>query len=131
LKPYVTEVTMELEGLRATVDSFLDYLGVALGTREDRLWAARRRVTAAIESGVRRGTGVSLAMAELAVGADLTEVDGFPVEEPLHFMRTWWLALARLRRRRLPSSPPSRFWRSSPAMLPLRALFLSFYYFYY
>jgi hypothetical protein len=79
----MSEVTMELEGLRAVVDAFVDYLGVAPGTREDRLWAARRRVTAAIESGVHRGTGVSLAMVELAVGADLTEVDGFPVEEPL------------------------------------------------
>jgi hypothetical protein len=53
------------------------------GTREDRLWAACRRVTATIESGVHRSTGVSLAMAELSVGADLTEVDGFPTEEPL------------------------------------------------
>jgi hypothetical protein len=75
---------MELEGLRATVDAFLDYLGVAPGTREDWLWATRRRVTATIESGVRCGTGVSLVMAELAVGGDLTEVDGFPMEEPLH-----------------------------------------------
>jgi hypothetical protein len=83
LKPCMTEVTMELEGLRVAVDSFLDYLGVAPGIREDRLWATRHRVTVAIESGVRRGTGVSLAMAELAVGADLTEVAGFPVEEPL------------------------------------------------
>jgi hypothetical protein len=33
----VTEVTMELEGLCAMVDAFLDYLGVAPGTREDRL----------------------------------------------------------------------------------------------
>jgi hypothetical protein len=74
---------MELEGLRATVDAFLDDLGVAPGTREDWLWAACRRVIAAIESGVHRGTRVSLAMAKLAVGADLTEVDGFPAEEPL------------------------------------------------
>jgi hypothetical protein len=74
---------MELEGLRAMVDAFLDYLGVAPGTREDRLWAARHHVTAAIESGVRRRTGVSLAMVELVVGADLTEVDRFPTEEPL------------------------------------------------
>jgi hypothetical protein len=74
---------MELEALRATVDAFLDYLGVGLGTREDRLWAARRRITIAIESGVHRGTRVSLAMAELAVGADLTEVDRFPAEELL------------------------------------------------
>jgi hypothetical protein len=74
---------MELEGLHATVDSFLDYLGVAPGVREDQLWAARHRVTVAIKSVVHRGTGVSLAMTELAVGADLTEVAGFPVEEPL------------------------------------------------
>jgi hypothetical protein len=33
----VSEVTMELEGLRAVVDAFLDYLGVAPGTKEDRL----------------------------------------------------------------------------------------------
>jgi hypothetical protein len=74
---------MELEGLCAMVDAFLDYLGVAPGTREDRLWATRRRMTVAIESGVRHGTRVSLAMVELAVGADLIEVDGFPMEEPL------------------------------------------------
>jgi hypothetical protein len=42
-----------------------------------------RRITAAIESGVRCSTRVSLAMAELSVGADLTEVDGYPAEEPL------------------------------------------------
>jgi hypothetical protein len=79
----VSEVTMELEGLRTMVDTFLDYLGVSPSTREDRLWAAHCRVTTAIESGVHRSTGVSLAMAELSVGADLTEVDGFPAEEPL------------------------------------------------
>jgi hypothetical protein len=33
----VLEVTVELEGLRTVVDTFLDYLGVAPGTREDRL----------------------------------------------------------------------------------------------
>jgi hypothetical protein len=31
----VSEVTVELEGLRTAVDAFLDYLGVAPGTRED------------------------------------------------------------------------------------------------
>jgi hypothetical protein len=76
-------MTLELEGLRTTVDAFLDYLGVTPGTREDRLWATRRRVTATIESGVRHSTGVSLAMVELSVGADLTRVGGFPAEEPL------------------------------------------------
>jgi hypothetical protein len=79
----VSEVTVELEGLRTAVDAFLDYLGVAPGTREYRLWDARRRVTTAIESGVCRSIGVSLAVAELSVGADLTEDDGFPAEEPL------------------------------------------------
>jgi hypothetical protein len=79
----VSEVTVELEALHTTVDAFLDYLRVATGTREDRLWAAHRRVTAAIEIGVHRSTGGSLAVAELSVGADLTEVDGFPVEELL------------------------------------------------
>jgi hypothetical protein len=57
--------------------------GFALGTREDRLWATRRRVTTTIESGVRHNIGVSLAMAELLVGADLSQVDRFPAEEPL------------------------------------------------
>jgi hypothetical protein len=33
----VSEVTVELEGLRTAVDAFLDYLGVAPGRREDRL----------------------------------------------------------------------------------------------
>jgi hypothetical protein len=31
----VSEVTVELEGLRTTVDAFLDYLGVDPSTRED------------------------------------------------------------------------------------------------
>jgi hypothetical protein len=33
----VSEVTVELEGLHTAEDAFLDYLGVAPGTREDRL----------------------------------------------------------------------------------------------
>jgi hypothetical protein len=57
--------------------------GVAPGPKKDQLWAARRRVTTTIESGVRRSTGVSLAMAELSVGADLTGIEGFPTEELL------------------------------------------------
>jgi hypothetical protein len=79
---HVLGVSVELEGLCTTVDAFLDYLAVALGTREDQLWVACHRVIAAIESGVRRSTGLSLAMAELLVGVDLTEVDVFPAEEP-------------------------------------------------
>jgi hypothetical protein len=39
----VSEVTMELEGLRTVVDTFLDYLGVTPGTREDQLWVAHLR----------------------------------------------------------------------------------------
>jgi hypothetical protein len=79
----MSEVTVELEGLCTMVDAFLDYLGVTLGTREDWLWAACRRVTATIESGVRCSAGVSLAMVELSVGADLTEVVEFRAEGPL------------------------------------------------
>jgi hypothetical protein len=37
MEPYVSEVTVELEGLRTVVDALLDYLGVVPGTREDRL----------------------------------------------------------------------------------------------
>jgi hypothetical protein len=33
----VLEVIVELEGLRTTVDTFLDYLGVDPGAREDRI----------------------------------------------------------------------------------------------
>jgi hypothetical protein len=83
MESHVPDVTMELEGLCNAVDGFLDYLGVALGLREDRLWDAYRHVTAAIESSVHRSTEVSLAMAELSVGADLTRVKGFLTEEPL------------------------------------------------
>jgi hypothetical protein len=54
---------VELEGLRTTVDAFLDYLGVAPGSREDWLWAAHRCVATAIKSGVRHSARVSLAMA--------------------------------------------------------------------
>jgi hypothetical protein len=53
---------MELEGLRTAVDAFLDNLGIALGTREDRLWATHHRVTIAVESGVHRSTKVFLAI---------------------------------------------------------------------
>jgi hypothetical protein len=83
MESHVSEVTMELEGLCTAVDAFLDYLGVALGTREDQLWAACHRVTAAIESDVYRSTRVSLALAEVSVGADLTRLGGFPMEELL------------------------------------------------
>jgi hypothetical protein len=76
-------MTTEMQGPCAIVDAFLDYLGVTLGPREDWLWATHHRVTAAIKSGVRRSTGVSLAMAELSVRANLTGVEGFPTEEPL------------------------------------------------
>jgi hypothetical protein len=42
-----------------------------------------RCVLDAIESGVRRGTGVALAMVEVSVEADLTGVSGFPAGEEL------------------------------------------------
>jgi hypothetical protein len=44
----------------------------------------RCRVLDAFESGIRRGTGVALAMVEVLVEADLTGVDGFPAGEELH-----------------------------------------------
>jgi hypothetical protein len=74
----------ELEHLRAAVDAFLDFLGVAPGAWEEHLWNAHRRVLDAIESGVSRGTGVALAMVEVSMEADLTGVDGFPMGEELH-----------------------------------------------
>jgi hypothetical protein len=75
---------MELERLRAAVDAFLDFMGVALGAWEERLWNACRRVLDTIESGARRGARVALAMAEVTVDADLTRVDGFLAGEELH-----------------------------------------------
>jgi hypothetical protein len=67
------------------VDAFLDFLGVAPGAREERLWNARRCVLDAIESGIRRGTRVALAMAEVSVEADLMGVNGFPAGEELRY----------------------------------------------
>jgi hypothetical protein len=81
----VSEVTVELEGLRTAVDAFLDFLEVALGTREDQLCVARRCVTTAIESGVRHSAEVSLAMVEVSVEADFIEVIRFPAAKPLRF----------------------------------------------
>jgi hypothetical protein len=78
-------VTTELEHLRAVVDAFLNFLGVAPGAREKRLWDTRRHVLDAINSGIRRGAGVALAMVEVSVEADLTEVSGFPTEEELRY----------------------------------------------
>jgi hypothetical protein len=108
------EVIMELEGLRTTVDAFLDYLGVTSGTREDRLWTACRCVTTAIESGIRHSTGVSLAMAELSVGADLTEVDGFPAEEPLRLHEDLVVRCGPAKEAVAALVPPSRSSQSSP-----------------
>jgi hypothetical protein len=64
----------ELEHLRAVVYAFLDFLGVAPGAREEHLWNAHCHVLDAIESGVRHGTRVALAMAEVLVEVDLTRV---------------------------------------------------------
>jgi hypothetical protein len=66
-------------------DAFLDFLGVAPGAREERIWNTRRRVLDAIESGVHRGTGVALAMAEVSMEVDLTGVSGFPAREELRY----------------------------------------------
>jgi hypothetical protein len=85
----VSEVTVEVEGLRTAVDAFLDYLGVTPGPREDWLWAARRCVTAAIESGIRRSTRVSLAMAELSVGWTLPESRASPRRSLCDTTRIW------------------------------------------
>jgi hypothetical protein len=71
---FSSEATAELEHLRAVVDAFLNFLGVAPGAREERLWNARCCVLDAIESGVRRDAGVALAMAEVSMEADLTGV---------------------------------------------------------
>jgi hypothetical protein len=37
MESHVLEVTMELEGLCTVVDTFLDYLGVTRGPREDQI----------------------------------------------------------------------------------------------
>jgi hypothetical protein len=75
----------ELERLRVAADAFLNFLGFAPGTREERLWDVCCRVLDTIESGVRRGAGVALAMAEVSVEADLTGVSGFPAGEELRY----------------------------------------------
>jgi hypothetical protein len=66
------------------MDAFLEFLGVTPGVREERLWNTRRHVLNAIKSGVRHGTRVALAVAEVSVEANLTRVDGFPAKEELH-----------------------------------------------
>jgi hypothetical protein len=81
---FPSEATTKLERLHAAVDAFLDFLGVAPGPQEERIWNARRRVLDAIKSGVRRGTRVALAIAEVSVEVNLTGVDGFPAGEELH-----------------------------------------------
>jgi hypothetical protein len=81
---FFSEVTTELERLCAAVDAFLDFMGVAPGAQEERLWNACRRVLDTIKSGARHGARVALAMAEVTVDADLTGVDGFPAGEELH-----------------------------------------------
>jgi hypothetical protein len=80
---FSSEATTKVKCLHAVVDAFLDFLGVAPSTPEERLWNTRHRVLDAIESGVRHGTAVALAMAEVTVEADLTGVNGFPAGEEL------------------------------------------------
>jgi hypothetical protein len=86
---FSSEAMAELEHLHAVADSFLDFLGVTPGAREERLWNACRCVLNAIESGVHRGTGVALAMTEASVEADLTGVNGFPTGRSCTTMKTW------------------------------------------
>jgi hypothetical protein len=78
------EATMELERLYMAVDAFLDFVGVVPGAREEHLSNMHRYVLDAIESGVRCGARVALAMAAVSVEADLIGVDGFPAGEELH-----------------------------------------------
>jgi hypothetical protein len=82
---FSSETAAELERLRVAADAFLDFLGVAPGAREERLWNTRRHVLDAIKSGVRHGTRVALAMAEVSVEADLTKVSGFSAGEELRY----------------------------------------------
>jgi hypothetical protein len=81
---FSSEATTELERLRAAVDAFLDFLGVVPGAQEGCLWNTCHCVLDAIESDVRHGAGVALAMAEVSVEADLTGVNSFPAGEELH-----------------------------------------------
>jgi hypothetical protein len=80
---FPSEAMTELEHLHAVVDTFLDFLGVAPGAQEERLWNTCCRVLDNIESGIRHGTGIALAMVEVSVEADLTRINSFPVEEEL------------------------------------------------
>jgi hypothetical protein len=73
----------ELEHLRVAVNAFLNFLGVAPGAQEERLWNACYRVLDNIESGIRHDTGIALAMVEVSVETDLTRINGFPMEEEL------------------------------------------------
>jgi hypothetical protein len=84
---FSSEVAMELEHLCVTVDALLNFLGVALGAQEVLLWDACHHVLNAIDSGVYRGVGVALAMAEVSVEADLTRVSGFPAREELCYYK--------------------------------------------
>jgi hypothetical protein len=72
---FPSEAMTELEHLHVAVDSFLNFLGVALGAREERLWNARCHVLDAIESDVRRGARVALAMAEVTDRVQMMQHD--------------------------------------------------------
>jgi hypothetical protein len=74
------------------------------------------RVLNAIESGVRRGTGVALAMAGVSVEADLTGVSGFPAGEELHHHEDLVVRYGPAREAVAPMSLLRRCWRGSPSL---------------
>jgi hypothetical protein len=113
---FPSEAMTELERLRAATDAFLNFLGVALGAQEERLWDVRRHVLDTIDSSIRRGTGVAFAMAKVSMEVDLTGVNGFPMGGSCATMRTWWRTTARRGRRWPPMSLPRRCWRGSPSL---------------
>jgi hypothetical protein len=78
-------VITELEHLRVATDTFLNFLGVVPGAQEERLWDTHRCVLDTTNSGICHGTGVALAIVEVSVEADLTEVSGFPIGEELRY----------------------------------------------
>jgi hypothetical protein len=79
----------ELKRLRAVVDTFLDFMGVASGAWEECLWNTRYHVLDAFESGIHRGARVALAMAEVTVEADLTRSMASLWGRSCATMRTW------------------------------------------
>jgi hypothetical protein len=113
---FPSEATTELEHLCAVVDTFLNFLGVALCAREERLWNMRRHILDAIESGIRHGAGVALAMAEVSVEADLTGVSGFPTGEELRHHEDLVARYGPAREAVAAYVPTTEGWRGSPSL---------------